>query len=283
MSTVINPVIAPGPAGAPFTPGPLGTHITIRGLTKYFAGWPLYENFNLDIPKGKIVSVFGPNGCGKSTLINMIAGLIPVDAGEILFDGKSLAQTKIGYVFQNYREAMFPWLRTIDNIAYPLRLEGRGKADVDARVEELVASFDVKFDLKRYPYELSGGQQQTASIMRALAPGPEVLFLDEPFSALDFEMTLFIREKLQEVFMQTGTTMLLVSHDPEESRLSRRPGPAADQAPHPGRGDPGLSRRPPPHRGNAVRAQLRADEKAEPGDFPARSAQVTHPAAGEPP
>lgn len=96
MSTVINPAIAPGPAAAPFQPGPLGTHITIRGLTKYFAGWPLYEDFNLDIPKGKIVSVFGPNGCGKSTLINMIAGLIPIDAGEILFDGKSLAQTKIG-------------------------------------------------------------------------------------------------------------------------------------------------------------------------------------------
>jgi ABC-type multidrug transport system ATPase subunit len=120
-------------------------------------------------------------------------------------------------VFQNYREAMFPWMRTIDNIAYPLKLEGRSKAEVDRRMEELVASFDVKFDLKRFPYELSGGQQQTASIMRALAPNPEVLFLDEPFSALDFEMTLFIREKLQEVFMQTGTTMLLVSHDLEEA------------------------------------------------------------------
>ncbi len=200
-----------------FKPGPAGTHITIRGLTKYFAGWPLYENFDLDIPKHKIVSVFGPNGCGKSTLINMIAGLIPIDSGEILFDGKSLKDTKIGYVFQNYREAMFPWMRTIDNIAYPLKLEGRSKAEVDRRMAELVASFDVKFDLKRYPYELSGGQQQTASIMRALAPKPEVLFLDEPFSALDFEMTLFIREKLQEVFMQTGTTMLLVSHDLEEA------------------------------------------------------------------
>ena len=216
MSAVVNGVVyadVPPPA---FRPGPAGTHITIRGLTKHFAGWPLYENFDLDIPKHKIVSVFGPNGCGKSTLINMIAGLIPVDAGEILFDGKSLKDTRIGYVFQNYREALFPWMRTIDNIAYPLLLEGRGKAEVDRRMEELVASFDVKFDLRRYPYELSGGQQQTASIMRALAPRPEVLFLDEPFSALDFEMTLFIREKLQEVFMQTGTTMLLVSHDLEE-------------------------------------------------------------------
>jgi NitT/TauT family transport system ATP-binding protein len=200
-----------------FEPGPAGTHITIRGLTKYFAGWPLYENFNLDIPKNKIVSIFGPNGCGKSTLINMIAGLIPIDSGEILFDGKSLKETRIGYVFQNYREALFPWLRTIDNIAYPLKLEGKSNLEINRRMEELVASFDVKFDLKRYPYELSGGQQQTASIMRALAPRPEVLFLDEPFSALDFEMTLFIREKLQEVFTQTGTTMMLVSHDLEEA------------------------------------------------------------------
>jgi NitT/TauT family transport system ATP-binding protein len=201
----------------PFAPGAPGTHVTIRGLTKYFAGWPLYDDFDLDIPKGRIVSVFGPNGCGKSTLINMIAGLVPIDSGEILFDGKSLAETRIGYVFQNYREALFPWMRTIDNIAYPLQLEGMSKVEMDRRMAQLVESFDVKFDLKRYPYELSGGQQQTASIMRALAPNPEVIFLDEPFSALDFEMTLFIREKLQEVFMRTGTTMVLVSHDLEEA------------------------------------------------------------------
>ena len=133
MTEVLNaPVVADVPV-PPFQPGPAGTHITIRGLTKYFAGWPLYENFDLDIPKHKIVSVFGPNGCGKSTLINMIAGLVPIDSGEILFDGKSLKDTKIGYVFQNYREALFPWMRTIDNIAYPLKLEGRSKAEVDRR------------------------------------------------------------------------------------------------------------------------------------------------------
>jgi NitT/TauT family transport system ATP-binding protein len=166
----VNVSSRPGRARAPLRPGGRRHHITIRGLTKYFAGWPLYEDFDLDIPKRKIVSVFGPNGCGKSTLINMIAGLVPIDSGEILFDGKSLAETKIGYVFQNYRDALFPWMRTIDNIAYPLQLEGRTKPEVDRRMEELVASFDVKFDLRRYPYELSGGQQQTASIMRALAP-----------------------------------------------------------------------------------------------------------------
>ena len=224
---------------APFVPGPIGTHITIRSLTKYFAGTPLYENFDLNFPKAVIVSIFGPNGCGKSTLINMIAGLTPIDDGQILFDGKSLRDTKIGYVFQNYREALFPWLRTVDNIGYPLKLAGETPGEVARRVEELVASFDVKFDLKRYPYELSGGQQQTASIMRALAPRPEVLFLDEPFSALDFEMTLFIREKLQDVFVRTSTTMILVSHDLEEAvyladrilLLTKRPTRIADIVP----------------------------------------------------
>ena len=270
-----RPVVRRRPGAAPFVPGPPGTQITIRGLTKYFAGWPLYENFDLDIPKHKIVSVFGPNGCGKSTLINMIAGLVPIDAGEILFDGKSLADTKIGYVFQNYREAMFPWMRTIDNIAYPLKLEGKSKAEVDRRMEELVASFDVKFDLKRYPYELSGGQQQTASIMRALAPEPEVLFLDEPFSALDFEMTLFIREKLQEVFIADRHDDDAGVARPRGSGVPRRRGAAAHQAAD------ARSRR---SCATTIRARAPsrrcrepsfiAAQEAQPRDLPARSAAL---------
>ena len=221
----------PESASRPFVPGPHGTHITIRGLRKSFAGQPLYEDFDLDIPKGRIVSIFGPNGCGKSTLINMVAGLIPMDGGEALFEGKTLRDTQIGYVFQNYREALLPWKRAADNIRYALRLAGRTRGQTEARLDELVRSFDVRFDLNRYPYELSGGQQQLVSIMRALAPEPEVLFLDEPFSALDYEMTLFMRDKLQAIFQQTGTTMVLVSHDLEEAvyiadrvlLLTRRP------------------------------------------------------------
>jgi NitT/TauT family transport system ATP-binding protein len=207
------------------------THVTVRGLSKAFAGAPLYSNFNLDIPRSRIMSIFGPNGCGKSTLMNIIAGLVPVDSGEILFDGKSLKDTKIGYVFQNYRDALFPWITSSDNIAYPLRRSGMKEADVRARVAELVALFEIRFDLQRYPYELSGGQMQTVCIMRSLAPRPEVMFLDEPFSALDFEMTLFIREKLQEAQMATGVTMVIVSHDLEDAvfladrvlLLTRRP------------------------------------------------------------
>lgn len=191
--------------------------ITVRGLTKYFGNGPLYENFDLDIPRNKIMTIFGPNGCGKSTLINMIAGLTPIDGGEVLFDGKTSRETNIGYVFQNYRDALFPWKRAIDNIRYPLSLGKMTRAEINARVEKIVTAFDIGFDLNRYPYELSGGQQQLVCIMRALVSEPEVLFLDEPFSALDYEMTLFIRDKLQQIFMDTGTTMVLVSHDLEEA------------------------------------------------------------------
>jgi NitT/TauT family transport system ATP-binding protein len=209
----------------------IGTHVTIRGLNKSFNEAVLYDNFNLDIPKGKIVSIFGPNGCGKSTLINMISGLMSIDSGEVLFDGKTLEKTTIGYVFQNYRDALFPWMSSWDNIAYPLKRSGMSKEKVKARVDELVNLFEIKFNLNLYPYELSGGQMQTVSIMRALAPNPEILFLDEPFSALDFEMTLFIRSKLQEANLSTGVTMMIVSHDLEDAvfladkilLLTRRP------------------------------------------------------------
>jgi NitT/TauT family transport system ATP-binding protein len=211
-------------------------HVTIRGLSKRFSDATIYDNFDFDIPRGELMSVFGPNGCGKSTLINIIAGLIPADAGEILFDGQPLSRIKFGYVFQNYREAMFPWLRAFDNIAYPLKVMGVPKAERTVRVEKIVASLNVKIDLGLYPYQMSGGQQQLVSIMRALIVEPEILFLDEPFSALDYEMTLFMREQLQRIFMETATTTVLVSHDLEEAvylsdrilLLSRRPARAVE-------------------------------------------------------
>jgi NitT/TauT family transport system ATP-binding protein len=210
--------------------------ITIRGLSKSFAGQPVYDSFDLDIRRGDILAIFGPNGCGKSTLINMAAGLLPTDGGEILYDGRVVSEIRVGYVFQNYREALFPWRRAADNIRYPLRRMGLPRAEVEARVARLAERFRVRFDLNRYPYELSGGQQQLVSIMRALAVEPEVLFLDEPFSALDFETTLSLRGLLQRVLKDLGITTILVSHDLEESivladrllMLTRRPTTVAD-------------------------------------------------------
>lgn len=220
-------------------PGPRSTHITVRGLTKKFSGQVLYEKFDLDLPRGKVTSFFGPNGCGKSTLINLICGLIRPDAGEVLFDGKTRRETVIGYVFQNYREALFPWRRAIDNIKFPLRIARWSEPAMDQRVDELVADFGIQFDLRRYPWELSGGQQQLVSVMRALAPKPEVIFLDEPFSALDYEATLSIRDKLQEVFQKSAVTVVVVSHDLEDAvyisdyvyLLTKRPTQVAEIVP----------------------------------------------------
>ena len=219
------------------------------------------------------MSVFGPNGCGKSTLINMIAGLFPVDAGEILFDGQPLNKIKFGYVFQNYREALFPWLRAFDNVAYPLKVMGVPKAERKRRVEKIVANLNVKIDLNLYPYQMSGGQQQLVSIMRALVVDPEILFLDEPFSALDYEMTLFMREQLQRVFVETGTTTVLVSHDLEEAvylsdrilLLSRHPG--ARRRIH------ALRRAAAAHRQDHDGSRFHQHQGALPRDFPARSAE----------
>ncbi|AJE47862.1 ABC transporter-like protein [Celeribacter indicus] len=211
-------------------------HVTVRGLTKRFGERTIYDNFNLDLPRGEFISIFGPNGCGKSTLMNLIAGLIPVDSGQILFDGQTIDEISFGYVFQNYRDALFPWMSAWDNIAYPLRFQKVSKKERDARVEELVCKFDVRINLKDYPYQMSGGQQQLVSIMRALIVKPEILFLDEPFSALDYEMTLSMRDQMQKVFMETGTTTLIVSHDLDEAvyladrvlLLSRAPATVVD-------------------------------------------------------
>src|SRR5271165_3848850 len=103
--------------------------ITIRGLSKSFNQSVIYDKFDLDLPQGEFISIFGPNGCGKSTLINMISGLLPMDRGEVLFDGRPIRSTRTSYVFQNYRDALFPWLRAIENIHYPLEVMGTARQE----------------------------------------------------------------------------------------------------------------------------------------------------------
>jgi len=198
---------------------------------KAFGSQAVYDRFDLDVPRGKLTTIFGPNGCGKSTLINMMSGIVPFDSGEIQINGRDFRAARIGYVFQNYRESLFPWWNALENIEYPLKVKGVSRSAQRERVDALLAKFEITLDLKRCVYELSGGQQQLVAILRALAADPEVLFLDEPFSALDYEMTLYIRDRLQAVFMETGLTTVLVSHDLEEAvyladrilLLSRRP------------------------------------------------------------
>lgn len=213
--------------------------LSVRGLRKRFSGSVIYDGFDLDLPRGAFISVFGPNGCGKSTLINMMAGLLPMDSGAVRFGGQPIGRARLSYVFQNYREALFPWLRAYDNIQYPMKLMGIAPAERHRRIDSALAEFGLSIDLRRYPYELSGGQQQTVSILRAILTEPDILFLDEPFSALDYEMTLLMREQMQRIFMQRRMTTVLVSHDLEEAvqlsdavlLLTRRPTRVAELVP----------------------------------------------------
>ena len=255
----------------------LRPHVTIRGLSKRVGHTVIYDNFDLDIPRGELITVFGPNGCGKSTLINMVAGLVPRDAGQVLFDGMLLSEIKFGYVFQNYREALFPWLRAFDNIAYPLKLMKVAKAERKARVERLVERLGIRLDLKQYPYQMSGGQQQLVSILRALVVEPEILFLDEPFSALDYEMTLFMREQLQAALHRNAN-----DHHRRLARsggggLPRRPDPAAVAPSRPGRRFRSLRCATPAHGCNPVGSRVHQDQSALPRSLPARGSPHMKP------
>ena len=125
--------MASGPTGGFDESRRTAPHVTIRGLSKHYPDAVIYDRFDFDIPRGKLISVFGPNGCGKSTLINMIAGLVPADAGEVLFDGQAArAGSSSAMCSRTTARRCFPWLPAFDNIAYPLKLMGVPKAERDA-------------------------------------------------------------------------------------------------------------------------------------------------------
>ncbi len=175
------------------------------------------DDFSLIVNKGEFVSIFGPNGCGKTTLLNIIAGLLEMDQGKISVDNKPPHEAHIGYIFQNYRDSLFPWLKNIDNLAFPLELRGITKKEKHKIVTEFMGKLNLEIPLNTYPYQLSGGQQQLLAIARALLFNPDVLLMDEPFGSLDYTTRYYIRDKLLDIWERTKVTILLVSHDIDEA------------------------------------------------------------------
>lgn len=173
----------------------------------------VFESLDLEILHGEFIGIFGPNGCGKTTLLNLISGLDKNFSGKINFDNK----VKISYIFQNYRESIFPWLTIADNIAYPLKLQGISREKQKDEAKIICNQFGIKFDLSDYPYNLSGGQQQLVAILRGLITKPDILLFDEPLSSLDYQTTLFMLNKIQEIWQETKTTVLFISHDIDEA------------------------------------------------------------------
>ncbi len=172
------------------------------------------EGVNLTIAPGEFVSLVGPSGCGKSTLLRAIAGLDREFSGEILADGTPVRGPDLarGIVFQEPR--LFPWLALAENVGFGLRGPGAARAE---RIRELINLVGLAGFEKAYPHQLSGGMAQRAAIARALAPSPGVLLLDEPFGALDAFTRMRLQDALQEIWLASRTTAILVTHDIEEA------------------------------------------------------------------
>ncbi len=180
------------------------------------------NNVSLNLEQGNILAVVGESGSGKTTLIRLVAGLETLDKGEIIINNKIVSSNsiftepqdrKVGMVFQDY--ALFPHFTVFDNIAYGIsKLSGKKE-----RVEEVLHIVGLEGLGKRYPHELSGGQQQRVALARALAPKPELLILDEPFSNLDIILRNKLREDLLKILKETKSTVIFVTHDIKDALL----------------------------------------------------------------
>jgi putative spermidine/putrescine transport system ATP-binding protein len=198
-----------------------GAKIQLRDLTKRFAGQAAVDGISLDVPAGSFVSLLGPSGSGKTTTLNLIAGFLSADAGDILFDDRSVAEVPpqhrdIGMVFQSY--ALFPHLTVADNVAFPLRMRTQlAKNAMRQRVAETLALVQMADFGGRYPRQLSGGQQQRVAMARALVSHPRLLLMDEPLGALDKKLREQMQFEIKRIHRSVGTTFIYVTHDQSEA------------------------------------------------------------------
>jgi NitT/TauT family transport system ATP-binding protein len=198
-----------------------GAILDVRGVTKTFPGTKrtvyALDQVSLKVRPGEFISLVGTSGCGKTTLLRIIDGLDEADAGEILLDGKRLngVSQEMSYVFQDIN--LLPWRNVLDNVALGLEVRGVGKAERRERAREVLDMVGLGSVANVAPYTLSGGMQQRVGVARALAVGPKVLLMDEPFGQLDN----FTREALQieiaALWAKLGTTIIFVTHDVDEA------------------------------------------------------------------
>ncbi|MFN4866456.1 MAG: ABC transporter ATP-binding protein [Cyanobium sp.] len=186
----------------------------------YGGGAAAVDGVSFSLAKGELLALLGPSGCGKTTTLRLIAGFERADQGVVRLNGQEIThrppeQRGFGLVFQDY--ALFPHLTVAANVGFGLHRLPRGQARV--RVEEMLALVGLAHLGKRYPHELSGGQQQRVALARTLAPAPALVLLDEPFSNLDAAMRVQMRQEVRQLFHQTNTAAILVTHDQEEAMV----------------------------------------------------------------
>ncbi|MCR6097247.1 ABC transporter ATP-binding protein [Salipaludibacillus agaradhaerens] len=193
--------------------------VQLKDVSVAYHKQDILKNFNLDIEKGKLISLLGPSGCGKTTTLRLIAGFLEARSGQFLF--KETDYTKVpvnrrnfGFVFQNY--ALFPHLSVFDNVAFGLRLRKLSKKEIEKRVASMLEIVNLSGFEKRFTQELSGGQRQRVAIARALIIEPDLLLFDEPLSNLDANLRVSMRVEIRRIQQELGITTVYVSHDQEE-------------------------------------------------------------------
>ena len=194
--------------------------LTFDGLSKAWGERAILDGFSLHVRDGEFITLLGPSGCGKTTLLRLLGGFETADAGRILLGDQDITrlpphQRPVNTVFQNY--ALFPHMSVFDNVAYGLRMEGRPRDEIRARVDEALAMVRLADFAQRRPHQLSGGQQQRVAIARAVVKKPRVLLLDEPLSALDYKLRRDMQIELKRLQRDLGITFLFVTHDQEEA------------------------------------------------------------------
>jgi putrescine transport system ATP-binding protein len=202
------------------SPATAGGFLRLEEVVKSFDGVVAVDGVSLDIAQGEIFALLGSSGCGKTTLLRMVAGFESPTSGRILLEGRDLVglapyQRPLNMMFQSY--ALFPHLSVADNVAFGLKRAGMASSEIKSRVESLLKLVQLARLAQRKPHQLSGGQQQRVALARSLARQPRLLLLDEPLGALDRKLREETRIELAHIIRQVGVTCLMVTHDQEEA------------------------------------------------------------------
>ena len=195
-------------------------HIELKQVYKAFGATKVLQDFNLSFEKGKFTTLLGASGCGKTTILRLIAGLEELDQGQILCDGKDISQLPpqqrgVGIVFQSY--ALFPHLTVGENVAFGLKMQETHSSDIAEKVSQALKMVELEGFEHRRIEQLSGGQQQRVALARALVIAPQILLFDEPLSNLDTHLRRTMREMIRHLQQKLGITVLYVTHDQTEA------------------------------------------------------------------
>jgi NitT/TauT family transport system ATP-binding protein len=217
MGQMVWEAVVPAPA---VTVGPPA--IELRDVTKRFRTpsgdiYTALRDLNLTVAAGEFVSVVGPTGCGKSTTLALISGLTPASSGEVLVQGKPVdgIGDNLGYVFQG--DVLFPWKSVLGNVSAGLRFRGMKKKEANEQAREWIAKVGLSGFEDHYPHQLSGGMRKRTALAQSLITSPELILMDEPFSALDVQTRALMEDELLELWSTTSASVVFVTHDLEEA------------------------------------------------------------------